>query len=101
MGIMACETFPFCKRVMVRAARLRFHEIAMTLSAHLGTAKFQEILLIRSVGLMAGITVRIHDGFMGIGLQKLCFGIGMARITNPVHPVLNNIFDIRTMRIMA
>jgi hypothetical protein len=34
MGIMTGETLPFCKGVMVRAARLRFHEITVTLGAH-------------------------------------------------------------------
>ena len=68
MGIMACQAFPLCKRVMVRAARLRFHEVTMTLGAHFGAAPSEEILLIRPMGEMAGITVPIQNGLMGIGL---------------------------------
>ena len=36
MGIVTGKTLPLCKGVMVRAARLRFHEIVVTLGAHLG-----------------------------------------------------------------
>jgi hypothetical protein len=42
VGIMACETFPFCKRVMVRAGHLGFHEIPMALSAHQNRIRFTE-----------------------------------------------------------
>ena len=34
MGIVACQTFPFCKRVVVGATRLCFHEVSMALGAH-------------------------------------------------------------------
>jgi hypothetical protein len=34
VGIVTRKTFPFRKRVMVRAARLCLHEITMTLGAH-------------------------------------------------------------------
>ena len=33
VGIMACETLPFCKRIMVRAARLRLHQVLVALGA--------------------------------------------------------------------
>ena len=33
VGIMACETLPFCKRIMVRAARLGLHQVLVTLGA--------------------------------------------------------------------
>ncbi len=68
MGIMACETLPVRKRGMVRATRLRFHEIPVTLGAQLRAAVSQQILLIRPMGAMAGITGPVQDGLMRIGL---------------------------------
>lgn len=38
---------------------------------------------------------------MGVSLQELSFGVGMAAVTNPVQSVLYNILHIRTVRIMA
>jgi hypothetical protein len=37
VGIMTGEALPFCKRVMIRSTYFRFHEVTMTLGAHLGT----------------------------------------------------------------
>jgi hypothetical protein len=53
------------------------------------------------MGPVAGITITIQDRFMGIGFQKFSHGIGMTRVTDLVQPVLDNIFNIRTMGIMA
>lgn len=101
VGVMACETFPLRKRAMVRAARFRLHQIAVTLGAHFGAAPPQQILLIRSVGAMAGITSPVQNGLMRIGLQELSLGTRMAGIANPVHSVLENILNIRAVGIVA
>jgi hypothetical protein len=79
---------------MIRAARLRLHEITMTLGAHFGPFELQKIFLIRSMGPMARIAAAIQNGLMGVCFQKLSFGIGMAGITSPVQSVSYNILDI-------
>lgn len=101
MGVMAREAFPFCEGTMVGAARLGLHEITVTRSAHLRTRRLEEFFLVRSVRIVTGIALCIDDRLMGIRLQELRLSIGMARITHLVHPVFEEMSDIRTMRIMA
>lgn len=38
---------------------------------------------------------------MGIGLEELSFGVGMAVVTNPVYSLLDKILNIRAVRIVA
>ena len=101
MGVMACKAFSLCEGIMVRTARLGLHEITVTRSAHLGSCHLEEFFLVRSVRIVARIALRVDDGLMGIGPQELRLSLGMARITDLVHPVFEEIPDIGTMGIMA
>lgn len=101
MGIVAGEAHPIRKGLMVRSPDCLFHEISVTLSTHFGIRDFEKTLFIRPVRLVAGVAEGIHHGFVGIGLQELPLCIGMARIANPIHPILQDMFHIRPMRIMA
>lgn len=101
MGIVTGEAFPFCKRVMVCAAGLRFHQIPMALCAHFSAFEPQKVLVIRSMGTMAGMAAAVQNRLMGVRLQELSFGVGMANVTNPVYSALDNILDIRPVRVVA
>jgi len=101
MGVMACKAFPFCEGIMVGTARLGLHEITVTRSAHLRTYRLEHFFLVRSVRIVARITLGIDDGLMGVGFQELRLRLGMAPITDLVHPVFEEIPDIGTMGIMA
>ncbi len=50
---------------------------------------------------MAGVAAAVQNGLMGIGLQKLSFGVRMTGVAYPIQSLLDNPLHIRAMRIMA
>jgi hypothetical protein len=66
--IVAGEAHPFRKRMMIRTSCLLLHQLTVTLGTQFRVGQCEQTFLIRSMGTMAGITPRIHNGFMGIRL---------------------------------
>ncbi len=101
VGVVARLTFPFRKGIVIGATRLIFHKVSMTLDTDFGSRGLEEILLVRSMGPMTRTAICIHDRLMRVGFSKLYFSIGVAAIADPVHPVPENVPDIRPMRVVA
>ncbi len=68
MGIVACQTLPFCKRIMIRPSRNFLHEVAVTLSTYFRCRRLEKILFTCPMRNVACITVGIYNGFMRISL---------------------------------
>jgi hypothetical protein len=66
--IVAGEAHSFRKRIMIRTSCLLLHQLTMTLGTQFRVGQCEQIFLIRPMGAMTGITPRVHNGFMAIGL---------------------------------
>lgn len=101
MGIVAHETVAPGERNVIDPPDLFFHEVAVALLAEIGTRGFQDLRNVGAVGSMTCAALSICHRLMGIIPGKVQFRVGMAGVADRVHPVLQHILEIRTMRIMT
>ena len=99
--IMAGQTQPVHKGLMVRAAGNLFHEIAVALYAELRILGLKKFRIVGAVAVVAGRTEAARNRLVDISLEEFCLGVRVARITNLVDPVFEDVFVPRAVRIVT
>ncbi len=73
----------------------------MALCAESSTRGLKELVLSRSMRLMAKVAVAHAHRLVGVGLEELRLGIAVAGIADPVHAVSHHPAEVRAMGIVA
>lgn len=100
---MAFQAPAVFKKRVIGADFNRLHQVAMTADTQLGVIPLgrKETLVGRTMGPVAALAIALDDRFVGIGLEKLYFGVKMAGITHRVGPVFQHAVKIGPVGVMA
>jgi hypothetical protein len=101
VGIVAGQTVTGDKGGMVGTTLCFLHQILMALDAQVRARGSEQLLSGSAMGTMAGAAVGLDHRPVGVSLQKLRLQVGVARIADPVGPILEDTLQIGAVRIVA
>lgn len=89
MGIMTFEALAVFEKLVVRPFHGLLHKLTMTFRAQLRVIRSgeEQVFFIRSMGLVATITLTVDKRLMSVCPGKFSFCINMTSVTGHVHPV--------------
>jgi hypothetical protein len=89
VGIMTFEALAAFEKLVVRPFHRHLHKLAMTFGTQLRVISSgeEQIIFIRSMGLVATITLTVDKRLMGICPGKFSFRINVTSVAGNVHPV--------------
>jgi hypothetical protein len=99
--VVTGQAYSVDERDVVGACGFSLHEFTVALGTQFGTGFFQEVLLIRTMGIVAAITLGLGNWLVNVSLREFDLGIGVTRITDTVHSVIQDVPEIRSMRVMT
>ena len=89
MGVMTFEALAIFEKLVVRPFYGLLHKLTVAFGAELRVISSgeEQIFFIRSMGLVATITLTVDERLMGICPGKFSFRINVTSVTGHVHPV--------------